>query len=121
MAQGRALREGRLADLDLPRLAEEIEDMGRSEKRELTNRLAVMLAHLLKWAAQPGRRGRSWVATIEEQRDQAALLLRDNPSLGSVLPEVLADAYRLGMRAAVRETELPAASFRRPVPGRWSR
>ena len=113
MDQGRALREGRLADLDRVLLAEAIEDMGRAEKRELTNRLAVLLAHLLNWAAQPDRRGRSWSATIEEQRDQARLILRDNPSLR---PEVLEDAYHLGQRSALRETELPATTFPAACP-----
>jgi hypothetical protein len=116
MDQGRALREGRLADLDRVLLAEAIEDMGRAEKRELTNRLAVLLAHLLNWAAQPDRRGRSWSATIEEQRDQARLILRDNPSLRPVLPEVLDDAYHLGTRSAVRESELPVAAFPAACP-----
>ena len=108
MDQGRKLRAARLSELDLLYLAEEIEDMGRAEKRELTNRLSVLLAHLLKWAAQPTRRGRSWLASIGEQRDQAELLLRDSPSLRPLLPEILEDAYRLGRRAAVRDTRLAA-------------
>jgi len=111
MDQGRKLRAGRLSDLDLLNLANEIEDMGRSERRELTNRLSVLLAHLLKWAVQPARRVRSWLATIGEQRDQAELLLRDNPSLRPLLGEIVADGYRLGHRAAARETRLAATRF----------
>jgi hypothetical protein len=111
MAQGRLLRDGRLSDVDAIRLAEEIEDLGRSEKRELTNRLAVVLAHLLKWAAQPTHRSRTWTNTIGGQRDQSVLVLRDNPSLRLVLPEILADAYHLAVRAAARETSLSAATF----------
>lgn len=118
MDQGQKLRDGRLTEIDVQRLAEEIEDMGRAEKRELTNRLAVLLAHLLKWELQPTHRGRSWSATIGEQRDQARLLLRDNPSLRPVLPEVLEDAYHLGRRAATRETEMAAGDFPGVCP--WS-
>ncbi len=117
MDQGRKLRDGQLNALDVLNLAEEIEDMGRAEKRELTNRLAVLLTHLLKWAAQPARRGRSWLATIGEQRDQADLLLRDNPSLRPLLTEIMGDAYRLGRRAALRETRL--AADRLPAACPW--
>jgi hypothetical protein len=62
------LRQGRLAEVDLEQIAEEIEEMGRSERHELRNRLAVLLAHLLKWQYQPDWRGNSWLFTIEEQR-----------------------------------------------------
>ena len=47
--QAELLRAGRLAEADIGNIAEEIESMGRGEKRELVNRLAVLLAHLLKW------------------------------------------------------------------------
>lgn len=46
--QAALLRAGRLADADIENIAEEIESMGRSEKRELVNRLTVLLTHLLK-------------------------------------------------------------------------
>ena len=47
--QARLLRAGRLDGLDLEHLAEEIEDVGKSEQRELANRMALLMAHLLKW------------------------------------------------------------------------
>ena len=119
MDQGHKLREGRFDALDLANLAEEIESMGRAEKRELSSRLTVLLTHLLKWAAQPARRGRSWANTIGEQRDQAAIIIRDNPSLRPVLPEILADAYRLGRRGAIRETGLSARRFPASCPWTW--
>lgn len=49
-------------------IAEEIESMGWTEKRELINRLAVLLTHLLEWQHQPERRGKSWLSTIKVQR-----------------------------------------------------
>ena len=67
--QASLLRAGRWSELDIDNIAEEIEDVGKSEKRELQSRLALLIAHLLKWAYQPGRRGHSWVYTIREQRD----------------------------------------------------
>lgn len=130
--QGRMLRAGCFSELDLSNLAEEIESMGRSEKRELTNRLVVLLAHMLKGATQPARRSRSWTNTIQEQRDQAESVLRDNPSLRPLLTEIVADAYRLGRRSAIRDPRdeygsrpLPSdlsmgqrASARRSIPAR---
>ncbi|MCT6678023.1 DUF29 domain-containing protein, partial [Staphylococcus aureus] len=62
--QAGLLRAGKLAQADIEHIAEEIESMGKTEKRELVSRLAVLLLHLLKWQFQPGRRGTSWQATI---------------------------------------------------------
>ena len=58
--QTRLLREGRLDQLDIEHIAEEIEDVGKSEQRELASRMAVLIAHLIKWRYQPERRGGSW-------------------------------------------------------------
>jgi hypothetical protein len=99
------LRQGRLAEVDLEQIAEEIEEMGRSERHELRNRLAVLLAHLLKWQYQPDRRGNSWLFTIEEQRVRAQEVLRDNPSLKSQLLDVVCSAYRIAVVRAKKETD----------------
>jgi hypothetical protein len=79
--QARLLREGRLDQLDIEHLAEEIEDVGKSEQRELANRMALLLAHLLKWQMQPGRRGASWQITIRNQRRGIERRLNETPSL----------------------------------------
>src|ERR1700677_4428442 len=86
-------RAGRVAEGDVENIAEEIESMGRSEKRELVNRLTVLFVHLLKWRYQPSLRGRSWTLTIGQQRRRLVKLLDANPSLKSQLNEALADAY----------------------------
>jgi hypothetical protein len=62
--QARLLRAGRLDLLDIEHIAEEIEDVGKSEQRELANRMSLLRAHLLKWAYQVDRRGNSWRRTI---------------------------------------------------------
>ena len=115
--QAALLRAGRLGEADLANIAEEIESMGRSEKRELVNRLAVLLQHLLKWQAQPGLRGTSWRLTIEEQRERLRSHLDDNPSLGPKLDEACAQAFRLALLSARRETGLGRGSF--PVANPW--
>ena len=110
------LREGRLGDLDLEHLAEELESMGRSEKRELIHRLAVLLAHLLKWQVQAGRRGRSWQLTLKEQRRQAARVLHDNPSLKPLPTEIVIDAYEDAILRAAQETGLEVSAFPADCP-----
>jgi hypothetical protein len=83
--QAALLRAGRFELLDIGHLADEIEDVGKSEKRELASRMAVLLAHLLKWQAQPAYRGASWERTIRAQRKAIGLHLEEVPSLKAVL------------------------------------
>jgi len=114
--QAGLLRAGRLAEADVPHIIEEIESMGRSEKRELVNRLVVLLLHLLKWRYQPGLRGNSWRLSIKEQRIRLASHLDDNPSLKSKLDEAIEQAYRLAVIETERETGLPETTFPRTCP-----
>ncbi|HMR32444.1 MAG TPA: DUF29 domain-containing protein [Geminicoccaceae bacterium] len=104
------------AELDLPNLIDEVESMGASVERELVNRLAVLLLHLAKWQWQPALRTRNWCNTVDEQRDQVALILDDNPSLRHRLPSVLAKAWHLGRRKAHRETGLDLDIFPETCP-----
>lgn len=113
MEQAALLRAGKLEAADIAHIAEEIESMGRSEKRELVNRLAVLMSHLLKWRFQPMLRGNSWRLTIEEQRYRLAAHLDDNPSLKPRLEPAIRDAYRLALIEAEKETGL----LRRTFPG----
>ncbi|MEY2914242.1 MAG: hypothetical protein RLZZ184_3551 [Cyanobacteriota bacterium] len=71
------LKENRFNDIDIPNLIEEIESMGKSEKRELKSRLIVLLIHLIKWQYQPEKRSESWRSTITEQRICIEALLED--------------------------------------------
>lgn len=70
--QAALLRAGKLSDIDIEHIAEEIEDVGKSEQRELASRMAVLLAHLLRWQYQPERRGSSWKTTLRLQRSAIA-------------------------------------------------
>ncbi len=112
--QAGLLRTGRLAELDVQHLIEEIESMGRSERRQLTSRFELLLMHLLKWQHQPSRRdidGKSWLRTIREQRRRIPKLIRDNPSLKQILEECVRDAYEDARFGASDETGLPVAAF----------
>lgn len=116
--QAEFLRCGRLNDLDIDNLIEEIETIGRSEKRALESSLTVLLMRLLKWQYQPSRRGRSWQLTIKTQRLQFMKVLRDNPGLKPSLEQCLIDAYQMAVIKASQETGLDEGSFPTICP--WS-
>ena len=104
--QAELLRNKKIGQLDWCNLAEEIEDMGRSEKRQLESRLEVLIMHLLKWQFQPNLRSRSWQLTIKEQRLRLEKLLAENPSLKSKLTDTKEKVYPLAVISAERETGL---------------
>lgn len=85
--QAAFIRMGKFDQLDLEHLAEEIEDVGKSEQRELVIRMAVLLAHLLKWQYRAGRRGASCEITVSAQRSEIEYALNDTPSLRRKLNE----------------------------------
>lgn len=118
--QARLLRAGLFSKLDIEHIADEIEDVGKSEQRELESRMAVLLAHLLKWQFQPAYRGNSWKFTVIDQRDSIARRLKKSPSLKSSLsdPDWWADAWQDARRAAERETGIGYATFPKSCP--WS-
>jgi len=110
------LRAGRLDQVDLEHVAEEIEDMGKSERRDLSNRLRVLLTHLLKWSVQSGRRSSSWESTIHVQRAETLKLLKQMPSLRVALAEELPEIYELAKRKATGETGLAGSYFPEECP-----
>ncbi len=110
------LREGRLSEVDIENIAEEIESMGKGERRELINRLAVLIAHLLKWKYQPIRHSRSWKLTIKEQRIQLTHLFEESPSLKHEIQPKLKDAYEQAVIIAERETALEEKTFPKTCP-----
>ncbi len=114
--QAALLRAGKLSAADIEHIAEEIESMGKTEKRELVSRLTVLLLHLLKWQFQPVRRGTSWRLSIANTRDQLAEHLDDNPSLKSQIDMAMTSAYKYARRDAARETSLDIQIFPEACP-----
>ena len=104
--QARLLRAGELSTIDAANLAEEIESMGRSDRRELQSRLAVLTMHLLKWRFQPSARSRSWSATIEEQRLQIEQVFAESPSLRPLAAGMLPQAYPIARARVIAEAGL---------------
>ncbi len=116
--QASFIRNGQFDMLDLEHLAQEIEDVGKSEQRELASRMAVLLMHLLKWQFQPERHSASWQRTIKEQRRGIAIALRETPSLKTALnhPDWQEKAWTDAVSQAAKETGL--ANFPDACP--WS-
>jgi hypothetical protein len=112
----RLLRAGRFAEVDIQQLAEELQDMGKSAKRELWSRLTIILLHLLKWQQQPEKRSRSWRSTVDDQRTEIRRLCGQSPSLRRDLAAAVEDVYPDAVRRAVVETGLPAGTWPRQCP-----
>jgi len=114
--QAALLREGRFSQADIEHIADEIESMGKTEKRELVSRLRVLMLHLLKWRFQPMKRTTSWEASIKVQRSDLDEHLKDNPSLKAIIPESLEKAFQNAVLEAVAETGQPQSGFPSECP-----
>ena len=116
--QARLLCSGDWKAVDVEHLAEEIEDMGKSLRREWESHLKVLIVHLLKWVFQPELRGVSWQLTIQEQRDQLHELLADNPSLNNQMTASLERTYPRAVKRTALETSLIEETFPKECPFR---
>jgi hypothetical protein len=115
-AQAEALRAKAWEQLDVEHLAEEVEDLRKTERWAVRSQLRLILSHLLKWAYQPQRRTDSWRTTIANGRVLVQEDLEDNPSLARELPELFAWAYPRARRDAAKDTELALATFPEVCP-----
>ncbi|MFB2893387.1 DUF29 domain-containing protein [Aerosakkonemataceae cyanobacterium BLCC-F50] len=105
------LREGQVSLLDTANLLEEIEDMGRSEKRAVYSNLKILLMHLLKYRYQPEKRSQSWIATIVEHRQRLKKAFKESPSLQPYFAEILNECYQDARELAAAETGLAIDVF----------
>jgi hypothetical protein len=111
--QAKLLRTHNHDELDYDNLAEEVEAMSRSQRRELKNRYTVLLMHLLKWQYQPDYRCTSWRSTIFQQRLKLKRLIRDMPSIKNEFnePEWQIDAWDDAVTEASAETSIFKENF----------
>ncbi|MFN7713853.1 MAG: DUF29 domain-containing protein [Pseudanabaenaceae cyanobacterium] len=105
------LRHRNLNELDLENLIEEIESMGRSEKRTINSNLRILLMHLLKYKYQPEKRSNSWRYTIIEHRQRLQESLQDSPSLNRHFATEFNDCYTAAKKLAATETGMPIDTF----------
>nr|WP_295390752.1 DUF29 domain-containing protein [uncultured Thiodictyon sp.] len=118
------LKQGLTQALDVEHLIAELEDMGKSNLRELESRFIILIAHLLKWQFQLDTlttrwrdfEAKSWRNTIIEQRAQLLFLLKKVPSLKASLQLAMIDAYTDARCLAIRETNFPAETFPADCP-----
>lgn len=113
----RLLRSGRMDEIDREALAEEVEDLGKSEKRALASQFKRLHAHLLKWAfTQKSGHENSWKASIEDSRSEIEKLLSENPGLKSQTAEIFRTSYRGGVLLAVEESNQLESIFPKSCP-----
>ncbi|MCJ2036741.1 DUF29 domain-containing protein [Methylobacterium sp. J-068] len=117
--QADLLRSGRLEDVDLDHVAEELEDLSKSEFGKLQSTLRVLVMHMLKWDQQPEHRTPSWIFSIREQRRRYARILAGSPGLKPRIDEALGDAYPDARDWASDETRLPPDEFPSECPYAW--
>jgi hypothetical protein len=105
------LRERRWHDVDVANLIDEVEDLGKSERRAIASQLTRLLLHLLKWQYQPQRRSDSWLDSITDARTQIDLAIQDSPSLKVYPAEQLKASYDRARRQAATQTKLGLSAF----------
>jgi hypothetical protein len=107
----RAIEDGRFDQIDRAALADEVRDLGKSERARIESALRILVLHLLKTKYQPDKRTRSWEASIRVQRKHAAEFLRESPSLRPDLPKLLSNAYDDARIDAANETGIDIDTF----------
>jgi Domain of unknown function DUF29 len=106
------IRQRRFDEADAEHIAEEIEGMGKRDRREVSSRLKVLIAYLLKWTAQPERReGSTWSASIDEQRSELEEIFEQSPSLRRYAEEDLERIYGKALRLAAKEIGVESSWF----------
>jgi hypothetical protein len=111
--QAGLLRKGNLKELDIDNLIEEIESLGRNDKRALKSQLTRLLMHLLKLEYQPEKQegSNSWKNSIVEAERAIKYLIEDSPSLRNELDKMFIDSYEDARQDAARETGLKINKF----------
>ena len=105
------LREKRFNEIDLDNLIDEVETLGRSERKAIKSNLKVLLMHLLKYQYQPEKRSKSWLVTIKEHRQRLQDDLKDSRSLKPYFQEIFTETYQQARELAALETDLPLEIF----------
>ena len=118
--QATLIREGRIDELDLDHLADELDDLSKGICHRLVDELTVLFDHLLKWDHAPEQRTRNWEAATREQRKRIASLLEKNPSLEAKLAEAMLEGYDYGRDRASGETGMSVKSFPETSAHGWT-
>lgn len=116
--QANLMKKGLFDKLDTANLIEEIESLGRNDKRSLRSYTIVLLMHLLKQKYQAGGKGNSdsWQSSVRNATREIQFLLQDSPSLKTELLKLYEQAYEVAKEEAAIETKLPLKTFPQECP-----
>lgn len=114
--QAKLLRSGKFSKIDALNVAEEIESVGRRDRRELDDRLEDLIVELLKWRSQPGARCGDWRGAILQQRFEIEHIVEDSPSLRQYAADRLGQAYSDARERVVEELTLLQPDFPTDCP-----
>lgn len=114
--QARLLRSGEFSKIDALNVAEEIESVGRRDRRELVDRLENLIVQLLKWRSEPGARCGNWRSAILQQRFEIEHIIDDSPSLREFATQQLVEAYSDARERVVEELGLLQPDFATDCP-----
>lgn len=110
------LRQRQWHEVDVEHLIEEIEELGKSERRAIASQLTRLLLHLLKWQYQPQRRSDSWLDSITDARTQIELVIEDSPSLKNYPLEKLKESYQRARHQTSKQTNIQISVFPEDCP-----
>ncbi len=110
------LQQRRWHEVDVEHLIEEVEELGKSERRAIVSQLIRLLLHLLKWQYQPQRCSDSWLDSITDARTQIELAIEDSPSLKNYPLEKLKESYQRARRQASKQTNIEISVFPEECP-----
>jgi hypothetical protein len=89
-AQAELLRAGQPYSADLLNVAEEIEDLGKAERRSLESHISTVIEHLMKLQVSPASLPRhGWRGTVVRAREQIRKVLVESPSLRPLVPDIV--------------------------------
>ena len=111
MKNAQLIRQGKLSEIDLNNIAEELEDVGKSERRALRNHIKNVILHLLKWRYQPNFREASWRQSVRNGRIAIHEIVTESPSLNRDIAQLIESEYSSAQADAVDETGLSASTF----------
>ncbi len=120
--QAALLRQKKLSDIDIENIAEEIESLGKSEKKSLNSTLVSLLVHMLKNHFTPERKGNSssWDGTIYVTRKTILSLIKTNKSFKKKIKTLLEEAYEDAAQQAMIESGLFGERDRFPKKCPWT-
>ncbi|MFM6040405.1 MAG: DUF29 domain-containing protein [Sphaerospermopsis kisseleviana] len=108
------LRTGQFSAVDLENLLEELETMGRSQKRTIKSLLIKLLVHLLQlkyWEQEREQNQGHWKGEIRTFRIQIKDEIKDSPSLKPYILEIFDECYQEARKEVSDRSQLPLDTF----------